>query len=63
MNQGKSILGLPFLFISRSYQSSGSKRKLLICERNLAFMWVCGNARIQLESFPLRVPRYFSNRP
>jgi hypothetical protein len=22
---------------------------LSICERNLAFMWVCGNSRIQLE--------------
>jgi hypothetical protein len=29
-------------------QSSGDKPKLSICVRNLAFMWICGNSRIQL---------------
>jgi len=28
---------------------------LSISERNLAFMWVCGNSRIQLESFLVQI--------
>jgi len=39
--------------ISRCYRSLGGKPKLSICERNLAFMWVCGNSRIQLGSLIL----------
>ena len=33
---------------TRCYRSSGDEPKLSISERNLAFMWIYGNLRIQL---------------
>jgi len=44
---------LSVLFTSRWNRSSRGEPKLSICEKNLAFMWVCGNSRIQLGIVPL----------